>query len=65
MIQEIMVILKKIWWGIGIRIEDDILVTKNGLVNLSAKAPRTAKEIEEMMAKKSILDDFVLADLDK
>lgn len=60
-----MVILKKIWWGIGIRIEDDILVTKNGLVNLSAKAPRTAKEIEEMMAKKSILDDFVLADLDK
>ena len=53
------------WWGIGIRIEDDILVTKNGPVNLSAEAPRTTKEIEAMMAKKSILDDFVLPDLDK
>jgi Xaa-Pro aminopeptidase len=55
----------KKWWGIGIRIEDDILVTKNGPVNLSAEAPRTVKEIEKMMAKKSVLDDFVLPDLDK
>jgi Xaa-Pro aminopeptidase len=55
----------KKWWGIGIRIEDDILVTKNGPINLSAEAPRTAKEIEKMMAKKSILDDFVLPNLDK
>lgn len=55
----------KKWWGIGIRIEDDILVTKNGPVNLSAEAPRTAKEIEKMMAKKSVLDDFVLPNLDE
>ncbi|GAB7256271.1 aminopeptidase P N-terminal domain-containing protein [Polaribacter sp. OB-PA-B3] len=55
----------KKWWGIGIRIEDDILVTKNGPVNLSAEAPRTVEEIEKMMAKKSVLDDFVLPDLDK
>ena len=53
------------WWGIGIRIEDDILVTKKGPVNLSLEAPRTVKEIEKMMAKKSVLDDFVLPDLDK
>jgi Xaa-Pro aminopeptidase len=53
------------WWGIGIRIEDDILVTKTGPVNLSAEAPRTVEEIERMMAKKSVLDDFVLPNLDK
>ena len=53
------------WWGIGIRIEDDILVTQNGPVNLSAEAPRTTEEIEKMMAKKSVLDDFVLPNLDK
>ena len=52
------------WWGIGIRFEDDILVTKTGPVNLSAEAPRTIEEIEKMMAKKSILDDFVLPNLD-
>tara|TARA_B110000211_G_scaffold110111_1_gene127851 strand:+ start:210 stop:1838 length:1629 start_codon:yes stop_codon:yes gene_type:complete len=53
------------WWGIGIRIEDDILVTKTVPVNLSAEAPRTIEEIEKMMAKKSVLDDFVLPNLDK
>jgi Xaa-Pro aminopeptidase len=53
------------WWGIGIRIEDDILVTKTGPVNLSTEAPRTVEEIEKMMAKKSVLDDFVLPNLDK
>ena len=52
------------WWGIGIRIEDDILITKTGPINLSAEAPRTIEEIEKMMAKKSILDDFVLPNLD-
>ncbi|WP_299052626.1 aminopeptidase P N-terminal domain-containing protein [uncultured Polaribacter sp.] len=55
----------KKYWGIGIRIEDDILVTKTEPINLSAEAPRTIKEIEKMMAKKSVLDDFVLPDLDK
>ncbi|APZ47190.1 peptidase M24 family protein [Polaribacter reichenbachii] len=55
----------KKYWGIGIRIEDDILVTKKGPVNLSAEAPRTTEEIEKMMAKKSVLDEFVLPNLDK
>ena len=53
------------WWGIGIRIEDDILVTKTVPVNLSVEAPRTIEEIEKMMAKKSVLDNFVLPNLDK
>jgi Xaa-Pro aminopeptidase len=36
--------------GIGIRIEDDILVTKNGNQNLSAALPRTATDVEAWMA---------------
>ena len=36
--------------GIGIRIEDDVLVTKDGVENLSAKLPRTPAEIESWMA---------------
>ncbi len=38
------------WWGIGIRIEDDILVTKTGPLNLTAKVPSDPKEIEALMA---------------
>jgi Xaa-Pro aminopeptidase len=36
--------------GIGIRIEDDILVTADGHRNLSASLPRTSAEVEEWMA---------------
>lgn len=35
--------------GIGIRIEDDVLVTATGLENLTAAAPKTVAEIEEVM----------------
>lgn len=55
----------KKWWGIAVRIEDDILITTTGPVNLSAEAPRKSDEIEKMMAKKSVLDEFLLPDLDK
>ncbi|WP_200329343.1 aminopeptidase P family protein [Leucobacter sp. L43] len=32
--------------GIGVRIEDDIVVTESGCINLSAEIPRTAREVE-------------------
>jgi Xaa-Pro aminopeptidase len=35
--------------GIGIRIEDDILVTATGYENLSAFVPRTADDIERLI----------------
>ena len=37
----------------GIRLEDDVLCTEDGNVNLSAALPRTVEEIEEWMAKLS------------
>lgn len=39
--------------GIGIRIEDDVLVTKDGVENLSAALPRSPEEIEAWMASLS------------
>jgi Xaa-Pro aminopeptidase len=35
--------------GIGIRIEDDVLVTADGTENLSASLPRTSADVEEWM----------------
>lgn len=37
------------WRGIGIRIEDDILVTENGHCCLTAAVPKTIEEIEALM----------------
>jgi Xaa-Pro aminopeptidase len=38
------------WKGIGIRIEDDILVTKDGNENLTKKVPSDPVEIESLMS---------------
>jgi Xaa-Pro aminopeptidase len=39
------------WKGIGIRIEDDVLVTQDGCEVLTKGLPRTVSEIERWMAK--------------
>ena len=54
----------KKWWGIAVRIEDDVLITAKGPVNFSALAPRKSEEIEKMMLEKSVFDNFLLPDLD-
>ncbi|MEN8927554.1 MAG: aminopeptidase P N-terminal domain-containing protein [Flavobacteriales bacterium] len=41
----------KKWWNIGVRIEDDILITTKKPINLSGCVPRTISEIEEIMKK--------------
>jgi Xaa-Pro aminopeptidase len=38
--------------GIGIRIEDDILVTADGNRNLSASLPRSSADVEEWMGSR-------------
>ncbi|CAN5736040.1 aminopeptidase P N-terminal domain-containing protein [soil metagenome] len=40
------------FWHIGIRIEDDILVTPEGHLNLSSDTPKTVAEIEATMRSK-------------
>ncbi len=42
--------LAKKWWNIGIRIEDDVLVTSDGHEIFSSDAPKTVDEIEALMA---------------
>jgi len=41
--------VNKKWWDIGIRIEDDVLVTKDGFDVLSKDTPKTITEIENVM----------------
>ncbi|NVK49288.1 MAG: aminopeptidase P N-terminal domain-containing protein [Cyclobacteriaceae bacterium] len=52
------------WWGIAVRIEDDILVSAEGPVNLSGDAPRTVATIEQMMRIPSVLENWVLPEID-
>jgi Xaa-Pro aminopeptidase len=39
------------WWNIGVRIEDDVLVTDGDPVMLSADVPRQIDEVEALMAR--------------
>ena len=43
------------WWNIGVRIEDDILITNDEPENLSGCVPRTVDEIEALMKKKPLV----------
>ena len=38
------------WWNIGVRIEDDVLVTRDGYDVLSKAAPKEVDDIEALMA---------------
>ncbi len=53
----------KKWWGIAVRIEDDILITKDSYELLSKYAPRKSEEVEKMIAEKSALNNFLLPKL--
>ena len=39
------------WWNIGVRIEDNILVTPEGYYNLTGELIKTVSEIEQWMAR--------------
>lgn len=54
----------KKWWGIAVRIEDDLLITETGYELLSRFAPRKIEDIEKMILQKSALDDFKLPALE-
>lgn len=53
----------KKWWGMAVRIEDDVLITQDGYELLSNFAPRSIADIEKKMSTKSALDDFKLPPL--
>jgi Xaa-Pro aminopeptidase len=42
--------VEKGWRGIGVRIEDDVVVTAQGCEVITSNAPKTVDEIERLMA---------------
>ncbi len=54
----------KKWWGIAVRIEDDLLITETGYELLSRFSPRKIEDVEKMISQKSALDNFKLDPLE-
>ena len=52
------------WWNIGVRIEDDILITGTDPINLSEDAPRLSYEIEKLMELDSPINQLELPNID-
>lgn len=48
----------KKWWGIAVRIEDDVLVKKDKCEILSNIAARKVEDVEKMAAQKSFVDNL-------
>lgn len=48
----------KKWWNIGVRIEDDILITKDNYENLSAESPRKWQDVEALAKQKSTFNEM-------
>ena len=43
--------------NIGVRIEDDVLVTETGYELLSAKAPKSIEDVEKLMKESSYVNE--------
>jgi Xaa-Pro aminopeptidase len=50
----------KKWWGIAVRIEDDVLIKEKDFELLSFAAPRKIEEIEKLVAEKSPFENYTL-----
>ncbi|MFN5323772.1 MAG: M24 family metallopeptidase, partial [Bacteroidota bacterium] len=46
----------KKWWNIGIRIEDDVLITEKEPFVMSGALVKTVAELEKLMAEPSLFD---------